>query len=171
MRMDQVRDGNKISWVLSYVQGGIAEIWKNNILDEIAKETSVVQIIEQLFAKIRQEFREFDEESRKVDKLRVLEQGGKTVDEYVQEFRRATRGSSYERRALVEGFKKGLNRVVKRRLVEAKSSSTTITQWQERAVQLDYNMRQSRTEEKILKERGGNMVYPTMGNAQQTRGQ
>jgi len=36
---------------------------------------------------------------------------------------------------------------------------------------LDYNMRQSRTEEKILKERGGNMVYPTMGNAQQTRGQ
>jgi len=32
-------------------------------------------------------------------------------------------------------------------------------------------MRQSRTEEKILEERGGNVVCPTMGNAQQTRGQ
>jgi len=111
MRMDQVGDRNKISWVLSYVQGGVAEIWKDNILDEIAKGTSVVQTVEQLFAKIRQEFGEFDEESRKVNELRVLEQGGKTVDKYVQEFRRAARGSGYEGRALVEEFKKGLNRV------------------------------------------------------------
>jgi len=42
-----------------------------------------VQIVEELFAKIRQEFWEFDEESRKVDELRVLEQGEKTMDEYV----------------------------------------------------------------------------------------
>jgi len=42
-----------------------------------------------LFTKIRQEFGEFDEESRKVDELRVLEQGKKTVDKYVQEFKRA----------------------------------------------------------------------------------
>jgi len=80
MRMDQVGDRNKISWVLSYIQGGVAEIWKDNILDEIAKGTSVVQIVEQLYAKIRQEFGEFDEESRKVDGLRVLEQGEKTID-------------------------------------------------------------------------------------------
>jgi len=51
----------------------------------------------------------------------VLEQEGKTVDKYMQEFRRAARGSSYEGRALVEEFKRGLNRVVRRRLVEAKS--------------------------------------------------
>jgi len=134
MRMDQVGDRNKISWVLSYVQGGVAEIWKDNILDEIAKGTSVVQTVEQLFAKIRQEFGEFDEESRKVNELRVLEQGGKTVDEYVQEFRRAARGSDYEGKALVEEFKRGLNGVVRRRLAEAESPPTTIMQWQERAV-------------------------------------
>jgi len=171
MRMDQIGDRNKISWVLSYVQGGVAEIWKDNSLDEIAKGTSVVQTVEQLFAKIRQEFGKFDEESKKVDELRVLEQGGKTVDEYVQEFRRAARGSSYEGRALVEEFKRGLNGVVRRRLAEAESPPTTIMQWQERAVQLDRNMRQSRAEEKILGGRGGNTVYPIMGNVQQTGGQ
>jgi len=149
----------------------VAEIWKDNILDEIAKGTSVVQTVEQLFAKIRQEFGEFDEESRKVDKLRVLEQGGKTVDKYVQEFRRVARRSGYEGRALVEEFKRGLNRVVRRRLAEAESPSTTITQWQERAVQLNCNIRQSRAEEKILGGRGGSTVCPTTGNAQQTGGQ
>jgi len=44
--MDQVGDRNKISWVLSYVQGGVAEIWKDNILNEITKGTLVVQTVE-----------------------------------------------------------------------------------------------------------------------------
>ena len=125
MRIEQVGDRNRISWVLSYVQGGVAEIWKDNMLDKITNVTSAVQTVEELFTKIRQEFGKFDEESRKVDELRVLEQGGKTVDKYVQEFRRAARGSDYEGRALVEEFKRGLNRV-RRRLAEAKSSPTTI---------------------------------------------
>ena len=58
-----------------------------------------------MLTKIRQEFGGFDEKSRKVDELKVLEQGGKTVDKYVQEFRKAARESSYEGRALVEEFK------------------------------------------------------------------
>ena len=40
------------------------------------------------------------------------------MDEYVQEFRRAARGSGYERRVLVEEFKRELNGVVRRRLAE-----------------------------------------------------
>jgi len=93
------------------------------------------------------------------------------VDEYVQEFKRAARGSGYEGRALVEEFKRGLSRTIKRRLAEAEAPPTTITQWQERAVQLDHNMRQSRTEEKILESRKGNAAHPTTGNAQQPGGQ
>ena len=63
----------------------MAEIWKDNILDEIMNRTLAVQTVEELFTKIRQEFGEFDKESRKVDELRVLEQGGKTVCAGVQE--------------------------------------------------------------------------------------
>jgi len=160
MRMEQVGERSKISWVLSYVQGGVAEIWKDNVLDEITKGTSLVTTVEELFTKITQEFGEFNEESRKVDELRALEQGGKTVDKYVQEFRRAARGSGYEERALVEEFKKGLNGVIRRRLAEAELPPTTITQWQERAVQLDRNMRQSRAEERVLGGKGGNAQQP-----------
>jgi len=158
MRMGQVGSRSRISWVLSYVQGGVAEIWKDNILDEITKGTSAVNTEEELFTKIQQEFGEFDEESRKVDELRVLEQGGRTVDEYMQEFKRAARGSGYEGRALVEEFKRELNGTIRRRLAEAETSPTTIIQWQERAVQLDRNVRQSRAEERVLGGRSGGAV-------------
>jgi len=167
MRMGQVGSRSRISWVLSYVQGGVAEIWKDNVLDKISKGTSTVNTEEELFTKIRQEFGKFDEESRKVDELRVLEQGGKTVDEYVQEFRRAARGSGYEGRALVEEFKRRLSGAIRRRLAEAEMPPTTIVQWQERVAQLYCNMRQSRAEEKILGGRGGNAARPAMGNVQQ----
>ena len=153
--------------MLSYVQGRVAEIWKDNVLDGITKGTLVMSTVEELFTKIRQEFEEFDEESKKVDELRVLEQGSKIVDEYVQEFKRVARDSRYEGRALVEEFKRELNKTIRRRLAEAKMPPTTIVQWQERAVQLDHNMRQSRAEEKILGSRGGNVVCPVIGNMQQ----
>jgi len=42
MRMGQVGDGSRISWVLSYVQGKVVEIWKDNILDKITNGTSAV---------------------------------------------------------------------------------------------------------------------------------
>jgi len=141
MRMEQVGDRNRISWVLSYVQGGVVEIWKDNMLDEITNGISVVQMVEELFIKIRQEFGEFDEESRKMDKLRVLEKGEKIVDEYVQEFRRAVKESGYKERVLVKEFKQELNGIARRRLAEVESPPTTIVQWQERAVQLDCNIR------------------------------
>jgi len=108
--------------------------------------------------KMREEFGEFDEESRKVNELRLLVQGSRTCDEYVQIFKRTARGSGYEGRALVEEFKRGLNRVIRRRLAEAEIPPTTITEWQERAVKLDHNMRQSRAEERVLG--GGNMAQP-----------
>ena len=117
MRMGQVGERSRVSWMLSYMQGGVAEIWKDNTLDEITKGTLAVNTVEELFTKIRQEFGEFDKESRKADELRVLEQGSRMVDEYVQEFKRAARGSGYEGRALVEEFKRGLGGVIRRRLV------------------------------------------------------
>ena len=43
---------------------------------------------------------------RKVNKLRLLEQGRRTCDEYVQVFKKVSRESSYKGRPLIEEFKK-----------------------------------------------------------------
>jgi len=128
-RLEGVDDKGKISWVLSYVQGGIAEIWKDNVLEEINKGTTEVETMEELFEKMRKEFGEFNEESRKADELRLLIQGSRTCNKYVQEFRRAARESGYKGRALIDEFKRGLNRMIRRKLAEAKSLPSMITEW------------------------------------------
>ena len=118
------------------------------MLDKLAKGESEVESAEQLFTKIRNDFGETSEEERKIEQLRTIEQGGRTCNKYVQEFIKVTRGSGYEGRPLIEEFKRGLNRSIRRKLAEAEEPPTTIGEWQERAVRLDRNQRQSRSEER-----------------------
>ena len=54
---------------------------------------------------IKKEFVRGDEETAKVTELKRLEQGGRTMEEFVQEFKKAARGSRYEGELLVEKFK------------------------------------------------------------------
>jgi len=86
----------QVAWVLSYVQGGIAEAWKDNLMDELAKGELEVESVEQLFTKIQNDFRETSEEERKIEQLQMIEQGERTCDEYVQEFKKIARESGYE---------------------------------------------------------------------------
>jgi len=143
IRMKMVEEAavTQVAWVLSYVQGGIAEAWKDNLLDELAKGKSEVKSAKQLFAKIRNDFGETSEKEKKIEQLRTIEQGGRTCNEYIQEFKKVTRGSSYKRRPLIKEFKRGLNRAIRRKLAEAEELPTTIGEWQERAVRLDRNQR------------------------------
>ena len=108
-------------------------------MDELAKGESEVELAEQLFTKIRNNFGETSEEERKIEQLRTIKQGGRTCNEYVQEFKKIARGSGYERRPLIKEFKQGLNRAIRRKLAEAEEPPTTIGEWQERAVRLDRN--------------------------------
>jgi len=165
MKMNGEAVTTQISWVLLYVQGGMAEAWKDNLLDELTKRESEIEMTKGLFTKIKNEFRETLEEERKVEQLRTIEQEGRTCDKYVQEFKKVARGSSYKRRPLIEEFKRDLNKVIRRKLAEAEEPPTTIGEWQERAVRLNRNQRQSRAEEKML---GRNAVHS--GGNMQPRG-
>ena len=74
-------------------------------MDKLAKGESEVESVEQLFTKIRNDFRETSEEERKIEQLRTIKQGGRTYDKYVQEFKKVARGSGYEGKPLIEEFK------------------------------------------------------------------
>jgi len=126
MKITKEAATTQVTWVLSYVQGGIAEVWKDNLLDELAKKESEVELAEQLFTKIRDDFEETLEEKRKIEQLRTIEQRGRTCDEYVQKFKKVTRGSGYKRRPLIKEFKRGLSGNIRKKLVEAEELPTTI---------------------------------------------
>jgi len=91
----------------------------------------------EFLAAIKKEFREGEEESVKVAELKGLEQGERIIEEFVQEFRRAVKGSRYEGRPLVEKFKRGMNRMIRRKLMKVERPPTSIEQWYERATNLD----------------------------------
>ena len=59
------------------------------------------------------------------------------MEEFIQEFRRAARGSGYEERPLVEEFKREMNGAIRRKLIEAERPPLSIEQWYEHATNLD----------------------------------
>ena len=75
------------------------------------------------------------------------------MEEFVQEFKRAARGSGYEGRPLVEEFKRGINGGIRRKLMEAENPPASIEQWYRRVTALDRNWRESRREEERLKKK------------------
>ena len=110
--MREVPVEEQIQWVLSYVQGGAADVWKENMLEELEAGELEFETVGEFLAEIKKEFGGGKEESVKAAELRKLEQGGKTIEKFVQEFKRAARGSEYEGKLLVEEFKRGMNGIV-----------------------------------------------------------
>jgi len=106
---------------------------------------------EEFLMSLRKEFGGGEEELVRAAELRKVEQGGRMMEEFVQEFKRATRGSEYEGRPLVEEFKRGMNRGIRRKLMEAENPLASIEQWYKRATVLDRNWRESRREEERLR--------------------
>jgi len=147
----------QVQWALSYVQGGLADVWKENLMEELESGEMEYESIEEFFTSLKKEFSGGEEEAVKAAELRRIEQGGKMMEEYVQEFKRIARGSGYKGRPLVEEFKRGMNGGIRRKLMEVENLPTSIEQWYQRATALDRNWWESRREKERLrkKEVGG----------------
>ena len=76
------------------------------MLDELAKGELEVESAEQLFTKIRNNFGEILEEKRKIEQLRTIEQGERTCNEYVQEFKKVARGAAMREDPLSKNLNK-----------------------------------------------------------------
>ena len=158
MKMRKAMVEEQMFWILSHVQEGSVDTWKKNVMEELESGEVEYEMAEEFLTSLRKEFSRGEEEAVKAAELRRMEQGGKTMEEFVQEFKRAARGSGYEGRPLIEEFKRGMNGGIKRKLMEAENLPTSIENWYRRATALDRNWRESRREEERLrgkKEVGG----------------
>ena len=141
----------QVQWILSYVQGETADVWKENVMEELESGEMEYETAEEFLMTLKKEFSRGEEEAVKAAELRKMEQGGRTMEEFVQEFKRAARGSGYKGRLLMEEFKRGINEGIRRKLMEAKNPPTSIEQWYKRAMALDRNWRESKREEERLR--------------------
>ena len=123
-------------------------------MEELEAGEVEYESVEEFLTSLRKEFGGGEEESVKVAaELRKIEQKGRTMEEFVQEFKRAARGSEYEGRPLIEEFKRGINGGIRRKLMELENPPTFIEQWHRRVMALDRNWRESRREEERLKKK------------------
>ena len=113
-------------------------------MEELESGEVEYESVEEFLTILKKEFGGGEEESVKAAELRKLEQGGRTMEEFVQEFKRAARESGYEGRPLIEEFKRGMNGGIRRKLIEVENPPTSIEQWYRRATALDRNWRESR---------------------------
>jgi len=139
MKMREVMVKEQVFWILSHVQGGSVDIWKENVMEELEVGEMEYETVEEFLIVLKKKFGRGEEELVKVAELRKMEQGGRTMEEFVQEFKRAARGSGYEGRPLMEEFKRGMNGGIRRKLMEAENPLTSIEQWYRRATVLDRN--------------------------------
>ena len=126
MRNNSVED--QIQWVLLYMQERSVDIWKKNITEDLRSENLSYAIVGEFLLDLKEEFSGGDDKMIKVTELKKVEQGGKTREEFVQEFRRVVRGSRYKERLLIEEFKRGMNEIIRRKLMEAEKPPRSIEQ-------------------------------------------
>ena len=119
MKMREEAVEELIQWILSYTQGELTDVWKENILEDLEAETLEYEMAGEFLTDIKKEFGRRNEEIVKVAELKRLEQEGKTMEDFIQKFRRVVKENSYEKRPLVEEFKRGINRTIYWRLIES----------------------------------------------------
>ena len=112
IKMRRIVVEEQIQWILSYIQEGLTDIWKENTLEDLEAGLLEYKIAGEFLVDIKKEFGGKDKEGVKVTELKRLEQEEKIMEEFVQEFRRAARESRYKRRLLIKEFKKKINQTI-----------------------------------------------------------
>jgi len=83
MRVREATVEEQIQWVLSYVQEGSVDVWKENILEDLETGGAEFGLAREFLLELKKEFGGGDEESVKVAELRRLEQEGRTIEKFV----------------------------------------------------------------------------------------
>ena len=101
MRIKEVPLEEQVQWVLSYMQEGSVNMWKENVLEELKTGELEFETVGEFLAEIKKEFGGGEEESVKAAELRKLEQlqksrkGKDSRWKKARIWRRKKRGKSY----------------------------------------------------------------------------
>ena len=63
----------QIQWILLYMQGEVADIWKENVLEDLEVEKVEYKLVGEFLMKIKKEFSGEDKKSVKVVELKRME--------------------------------------------------------------------------------------------------
>jgi len=83
MKMRGATVEEQVQWILSYVQEGSVNVWKENILEDLEAGEIEYKSAGEFLVGLKREFEGGDEEVVKIAELRKLEQRERTMEEFV----------------------------------------------------------------------------------------
>ena len=96
----------------------MANIWKKIVIENLKSGNVSYTTVGEFLLDLKKEFGEGNNKIIKVTELKKVGQESRTIKEIVQKFRRVAKESRYERRLLVEEFKREMNSMIRRKLIE-----------------------------------------------------
>ena len=81
---------------------GFINIWKENIIEDLKSRSLSYITVGEFLSDLKKKFGRGDNKTMKVVELKKIEKREKTIEEFVQEFRRAIKRSGYKRKSLIE---------------------------------------------------------------------
>ena len=83
MKMREVSVEKQIQWILSYVQEGAANIWKENVLEDLEAGKIEYELAGEFLAEIKKEFGGGEKELMKIAELKRIEQEERVMEKFV----------------------------------------------------------------------------------------
>ena len=83
MKIREAMVEEQVFWILSHVQGELADIWKEDVMEELEVGEKEYEMAEEFSTVLKKEFGRGEEKSVKAVELRKMEQGGRTMEEFV----------------------------------------------------------------------------------------
>jgi len=113
-RKNYEEDQDKITYALSLMRGGIAEEWAGTMMDkqEGARKGEAINPFDDwadYCMEMDSAFGDPNPEDTAQTKLRRIFQGNQTVEEYIVQFQTYETQTSFDKKALIEAFKRNMN--------------------------------------------------------------
>ncbi|PFH46361.1 hypothetical protein AMATHDRAFT_111654, partial [Amanita thiersii Skay4041] len=166
----------KVMWVLSYMQSGIAQQFRDAFLvymqsaeyrTEFLQAALGIDAIEILYRNIYQAFGDPNKQATAILELTTMKQGTKTAEEHVQCFKQAYSRAGYQETAGIHELKRSLNTPLLDKCMSVPELPTTLEKWYELVIRLDRQWRQAMAERKGQNRTGNQQQGPTQHNWQQ----
>ncbi|PFH45378.1 hypothetical protein AMATHDRAFT_160312 [Amanita thiersii Skay4041] len=145
----------KVTWVLGFMQTGMAQMFHNHFLVYMATpefQTQYKQSHEPDQIKYIQykAFGDPNKQATVIQEITTIRQGSKLAEEHVQLFKQSYMRSGYGETAGIHEFKWLLNSPLLDKCMAVPELLTTLKKWYELVIRLDCQWRQAMAEQKVF---------------------
>ncbi|PFH44984.1 hypothetical protein AMATHDRAFT_164113 [Amanita thiersii Skay4041] len=153
----------KVTWVLGYMQTGMAQLFQDHFLVYMATpefQTQYEQLtepdqIELLYRDIYKAFGDPNKQATAIQEITTIKQGSKPAEEHIQLFKQSYMQSGYGKMAGIHEFKRSLNSPLLDKCMAISELPTTLEKWYELVIRLDHQWRQAVAERRLFAMHGG----------------